>query len=106
MAKAEAKRGDGIEAVSIVTPNHMHFPIAKAFLESGIHVICDKPLTSTLSDAKKLVALAEQSGRLFVLTHNYTGYPMMRQARDMVSKGKLGDIRVVQVEYPQDWLSE
>jgi predicted dehydrogenase len=106
MAKAEAKRPDGIEAVAIVTPNHMHWPAAKAFLEAGIHVICDKPLTSTLADAKKLAALAEKSGKLFVLTHNYTGYPMVRQAREMVQKGQLGEIRVVQAEYPQDWLTE
>jgi predicted dehydrogenase len=106
MAKAESKRPDGIEAVAIVTPNHMHFPAAKAFLEAGIHVICDKPLTSTLGDAKKLAALVEKSGKLFVLTHNYTGYPMVRQAREMVQKGQLGNLRVVQVEYPQDWLTE
>jgi predicted dehydrogenase len=106
MAKAEAKRSDGIEAVSIVTPNHLHYPAAKAFLEGGIHVICDKPLTSTLADARKLAALAEKSGRLFVLTHNYTGYPMVRQAREMVANGQLGEIRVVQVEYAQDWLTE
>jgi predicted dehydrogenase len=105
MAKAEAKRPDGIEAVSIVTPNHMHYPAAKAFLEAGIHVICDKPLTSTLADAKKLATLVEKSGKVFVLTHNYTGYPMIRQAREMVQKGQLGEIRVVQAEYPQDWLS-
>ncbi len=84
MAKAEAKRPDGIEAVAIVTPNHMHYPAAKAFLEAGIHVICDKPLTSTLGDAKKLAALVEKTGKLFILTHNYTGYPMVRQAREMV----------------------
>lgn len=106
MAKAEAKRPDGIEAVAIVTPNHMHWPAAKAFLEAGIHVICDKPLTSTLADARKLAALVEKSGKIFVLTHNYTGYPMVRQAREMVQKGQLGEIRVVQVEYPQDWLTE
>lgn len=106
MAKAEAKRSDGIEAVAIVTPNHMHYPAAKAFLEAGIHVICDKPMTSNLADAKKLAALAGKSGRLFVLTHNYTGYPMVRQAREMVAKGVLGDLRVVQAEYPQDWLTE
>jgi predicted dehydrogenase len=106
MAKAEAKRPDGIEAVSIVTPNNMHFPPAKAFLEAGIHVICDKPLTSTLADAKKLAALVKKTGKVFVLTHNYTGYPMVRQAREMVEKGVLGDIRVVQAEYPQDWLTE
>lgn len=106
MAKAEAKRPDGIEAVAIVTPNHVHFPAAKAFLEAGIHVICDKPLTSTLADARKLAAIAKKSGRLFVLTHNYTGYPMIRQARDMVATGKLGAIRLVQAEYAQDWLTE
>ena len=105
MAKAEAAREDGIEAVSIVTPNHMHYPAAKAFLEAGIHVICDKPLTSTLEDARALAGLAEKSGRLFVLTHNYTGYPMARQAREMVANGELGDIRLVQAEYSQDWLS-
>jgi predicted dehydrogenase len=106
MAKAEAKRPDGLEAVAIVTPNHVHFPAAKAFLEAGIHVICDKPLTSTLADAKKLAAIANKSGKLFVLTHNYTGYPMVRQAREMVQKGVLGTIRLVQAEYPQDWLTE
>jgi len=106
MAKAEAKRPDGIEAVSIVTPNNVHFPAARAFLEAGIHVICDKPLTSTLADAKKLAALVDKTGKVFVLTHNYTGYPMIRQAREMVAKGELGDIRVVQAEYPQDWLTE
>ncbi len=106
MAKAEAKRPDGIEVVAIVTPNHVHFAAAKAFLEAGIHVICDKPLTSTLSDAKKLAVVAKKSGKLFVLTHNYTGYPMVRQAREMVAKGMLGKIRLVHAEYPQDWLTE
>jgi predicted dehydrogenase len=106
MAKAEAARADGIEAVAIVTPNHMHYPAAKAFLEAGIHVICDKPLTATLEDAKALAALADKSGKVFVLTHNYTGYPMIRQARAMVRDGQLGTLRVVQAEYPQDWLTE
>lgn len=106
MAKAEAARPDGIEAVSIVTPNHMHYPAAKAFLEAGIHVICDKPMTATLGDAKKLAALVKKTGKLFILTHNYTGYPMIRQAREMVAQGKLGDIRIVQAEYPQEWLTE
>ncbi|WP_299877047.1 Gfo/Idh/MocA family oxidoreductase [uncultured Sulfitobacter sp.] len=106
MAIREARRKDGIEAVSIVTPNHAHYAAAREFLKRGIHVICDKPLTSTLADAKKLVKAAEQSGALFILTHNYTGYPMVRQAREMVAKGDIGTIRVVQVEYPQDWLSE
>ncbi|WP_127598872.1 Gfo/Idh/MocA family protein [Nitratireductor alexandrii] len=106
MAKAEAARADGIEAVAIVTPNHMHYPAAKVFLEAGIHVICDKPMTANLEDAKKLAALVKQTGKVFVLTHNYTGYPMVRQARAMVAGGELGDLRVVQVEYPQDWLTE
>ena len=106
MAKAEAARDDGIEVVAIVTPNHVHFPAARAFLEAGIHVICDKPLTSNLADARKLAALVERSGRVFVLTHNYTGYPMVRQARAMIAAGQLGEIRVVQVEYPQDWMTE
>lgn len=106
MAKAEAKRPDGIEAVVIVTPNHMHYPAAKAFLEAGIHVICDKPLTATLADARKLAALVQESGRLLILTHNYTGYPMVRQAREMVAAGALGPIRLVHAEYVQDWLTE
>ncbi len=106
MASREARRKDGIEAVAIVTPNHMHFPIAREFLKRGIHVICDKPLTSTLADAKKLARLAGESDALFVLTHNYTGYPMVRQAREMIANGDLGAIRVVQAEYAQDWLTE
>ncbi|SEF06652.1 Predicted dehydrogenase [Rhizobiales bacterium GAS188] len=106
MAKAEAARPDGIEAVSIVTPNHVHAPAARAFLEAGIHIICDKPLTTTLKEARSLAAAAKKSGRIFALTHNYTGYPMVRQARDMVQKGQLGRIRIVQVEYVQDWLTE
>ncbi len=105
MADAESSRSDGIEAVAIVTPNHMHFAPAKAFLEAGIHVICDKPLTSSLADAKKLAQIVEKTGKVFVLTHNYTGYPMVRQAREMIAKGQLGKIRVVQAEYPQDWLT-
>ena len=106
MAKREARLKNGIEAVAIVTPNHLHYPVAREFLKRGIHVICDKPLTSTLADARKLVKAAEKSDALFVLTHNYTGYPMARQAREMVADGDLGDIRLVQVEYPQDWLTE
>jgi len=106
MAKREARLKNGIEAVAIVTPNHMHYPIAREFLKRGIHVICDKPMTSTLSDARKLAKLAENSDALFVLTHNYTGYPMMRQAREMVASGLLGKIRLVNVEYVQDWLTE
>ena len=106
MAIREARLKNGIEAVSIVTPNHVHYAAAREFLKRGIHVICDKPLTSTLADAKKLVKAAESSSALFVLTHNYTGYPMVRQAREMVADGAIGSVRVVQVEYPQDWLTQ
>jgi predicted dehydrogenase len=105
MAKAEAAREDRIEAVAIVTPNHLHYPMAKAFLEAGIHVICDKPLTTTLAEALDLEAAVKRSGLIFGLTHNYTGYPMVRQARQMVADGLLGKIRLVQVEYAQDWLA-
>jgi predicted dehydrogenase len=106
MATREARRRDGIEAVAIVTPNHMHAPVAMQFLRRGIHVICDKPLTATLPEAKRLAKAAEASGVIFALTHNYTGYPMIRQAAAMVRNGDLGEIRVVQVEYAQDWLAE
>lgn len=105
MAKREKRLKDGIDVVAIVTPNHLHFAPAKAFLDRGIHVICDKPLTTSLKDARKLAALVEKSGCLFALTHNYTGYPMVRQARQMVADGLLGKIRVVQAEYAQDWLT-
>ena len=105
MAQKESARKDGIQAVSIVTPNHVHFGPAKAFLEAGIHVICDKPITSTLEDARALAAIKPTKGAKFLLTHNYTGYPLMRQARELVKSGALGKIRVVQVEYPQDWLT-
>lgn len=106
MAKREARLKTGIDAVAIVTPNHMHYPVAREFLKRGIHVICDKPLTSTLPDAKRLVKLVESSDALFILTHNYTGYPMIRQAREMIANGEIGRIRLVQAEYPQDWLTE
>ena len=106
MAQKEARRKDGIEAVAIVTPNHMHAPVAVEFIKRGIHVICDKPLTATLPEAKKLAKTAEASGVVFALTHNYTGYPMIRQAREMIAAGALGDIRLVNVEYIQDWLAE
>jgi predicted dehydrogenase len=106
MAKAEAKRADGIEAVAIVTPNHMHYPVARAFIEAGIHVICDKPLSLNLKEAKALEALLKKKPNIiFALTHNYSGYPMIRQAREMIANGELGDIRLVQGEYPQDWLA-
>ena len=105
MAAAEAAREDGIEAVSIVTPNHVHAAASKAFLARGIHVICDKPLTSTLEEATTLEQAVTDAKALFILTHNYTGYPMIRQAREMVAAGDLGTIRIVQAEYPQDWLT-
>lgn len=106
MAAKEARRKDGIEAVAIVTPNHMHAPVAMQFMRRGIHVICDKPMTATLAEAKRLAKAAEAAGVVFALTHNYTGYPMVRHARAMAKAGELGEIRVVQVEYPQDWLAE
>src|ERR1700674_739202 len=106
IAAAEAKRPDRIDAVSIVTPNHLHFEPAKAFLEAGIHVICDKPLTTTVEDALALAEIVRRSGLIFGLTHNYTGYPLVRQAREMIEAGELGRIRVGQVEYAQDWLTQ
>ena len=105
MAARESRRKDGIEAVAIVTPNHMHAPVALQFVKRGIHVICDKPLTATLPEAKRLAKAVTESGVVFVLTHNYTGYPMIRQAKAMVAAGDLGEIRLVQVEYVQDWLA-
>ncbi len=106
MAAKEKSRPDRIEAVSIVTPNHRHHGPAKLFLESGFHVICDKPLTTNLADAGDLAEAVRRTGLVFGLTHNYTGYPMVRQARTMIADGELGRIRVVQVEYAQDWLTE
>lgn len=105
MADAEAARPDRIDAVSIVTPNHMHHGPAKAFLEAGIAVICDKPMTTSLADAQDLAATASRTGAPFVLTHNYSGYPMVRQMRAMVAEGVLGAVRVVQAEYAQEWLA-
>ncbi len=105
MARGETARQDRIDAVSVVTPNHFHFPVAKVFLDAGFHVICDKPLTTTLGDAEELVGIVHRTDLLFALTHNYTGYPMVRQAREMVAAGELGKLRIIQVEYPQDWLT-
>lgn len=106
MAREEAARPDGIEVVAIVTPNDQHAPAAEVFLRAGIHVICDKPVTTTLAEARRLKSLVQETGRLFAVTHNYTGYPMVRHARQLVRDGTLGEIRVVQVEYAQDWLTE
>ncbi len=105
MIAAEAKRPDGVEVVSVVTPNHMHYPQSAAFLEAGIDVICDKPLTTSLADAEKLVKLAANKQRLLGVTFNYTGYPMVRHAKQLVADGLVGTLRVVQVEYPQGWLA-
>ncbi len=104
MAKEEAARPDGIDFVMICTPNHMHYPVAKAFLEAGIHVVCDKPMTFTLEEAEDLVKLVGQKKLVFALTHNYTGYPTVRHAQAMVKQGLIGDVRKVLVEYNQDWL--
>jgi predicted dehydrogenase len=106
MFAAEAARDDGIEAVAIVTPNHLHAPVARAALQAGLHVICDKPLTTTVAEAEALVALAAESGRVFAVTYNYSGYPMVRQARAMVAQGLLGDLRVVRAQYAQAWLAD
>jgi predicted dehydrogenase len=105
MARKEASRPDGIEVVVVVTPNHLHFPVAKAFLEAGVHVICDKPLTTTLSDALALRDLVTATGKLFFVTYTYGTYPMVSQAREMVRGGQLGTVRVVQAEYAQGWLT-
>ena len=105
MARAERTRPDRIDVVAIVAPNHVHHAAARAFLDAGFHVICDKPLARTVDEAEDLAGAVARSGKLFVLTHNYTGYPMVRQAREMVAAGELGAIRVVQAEYPQDWLT-
>lgn len=105
MAEKESSREDGIDVVAIVTPNHLHYPIAEAFLSKNIHVICDKPLTHNLEDAEKFLESVKKSNALFALTHNYTGYPMVRQAREMFRNGEIGNLRVIQVEYAQDWLT-
>ncbi len=106
MAVAEAARADGIEAVSIVTPNHMHAAPAVAFLRAGIHVICDKPLAATPEQAAKIAEAAAGSSARFFLTHNYAALPMVREARALVAEGTLGRIRLVQAEYLQGWLSD
>jgi predicted dehydrogenase len=106
MIAGESAREDGVEVIAIVTPNHMHFPIGKACLEGGFHVICDKPMTVTLDEARELRRIADVNGRILAVTYNYSGYPMVRQAQAMIERGELGRLRVVQGEYAQDWLSE
>jgi predicted dehydrogenase len=97
--------GERMDFVSIVTPNHMHYAPAKMALQNGFHVVCDKPIAFNLKEAKDLARLVKKTGLLFALTHNYTGYPMVKQARMMIANGKIGKIRKVVVEYPQGWLS-
>ena len=105
MAEVEASLEDGIEAVAVVTPNHLHAQVAEAFLNNGIHVICDKPLTSSLADAEELASIVKDTGLVFAVTYNYSGYPMVRQAREMIQNGDLGELRVIQIEYAQGWLA-
>ena len=106
MAAAEARRPDGIDFVIVATPNHLHYPVAKAFLDAGIHVVCDKPLAHSVAEGEVLAALVDQGTRLFALTYTYTGYPAVRQARAMVRSGQLGRLRKVLVEYNQSWLMD
>ncbi|HTR06604.1 MAG TPA: Gfo/Idh/MocA family oxidoreductase [Paraburkholderia sp.] len=105
MASVEGAREDGIEAVAIVTPNHLHAPVAHAFLDAGIHVICDKPLAVSLAEGEALAQHARDAQRVFALTHTYSGYPLVRHARERVEAGEIGEVRIVQVEYAQDWLA-
>ena len=105
LAEAKLPEGERMDFVSIVTPNHVHFGPAKLALENGFHVVCDKPVTFSVDEAEQLVELVEKTGLVFALTHNYTGYPMVKQARDMVAAGRIGKVRKVVVEYPQGWLA-
>lgn len=106
MARDEASIADGIDFAIVATPNHLHAPVASAFLKAGIHVICDKPLADSLPHAEDIAGVLKRSGRLLALTQVYTGYPMIREARDFVRSGRLGELRKVQVEYHQDWLRD
>lgn len=105
MAQAEATRADGVDAVMITTPNHMHFPAAQAFMEQGIDVICDKPLTNETAEADALVAATAQSGMVFAVGYAMSCYPMIRQAREIVAAGTLGKINQIHVEFMQDWMT-
>lgn len=105
MADAEAKRSDGIDFVVVVTPNAQHYAAAKAFLSHGINVVCDKPLTFEVAEAEELGMLARQKGLLFCVTYAYTGYPVVKQARELIRRGEIGEIRFVSAEYPQEWLA-
>ncbi len=105
MALTEAARADGIDVVAICTPNFTHFPIAKAFLEAGIDVICEKPLTTTLQDAEALAEVVSQTGRFLGVTYTYSGYPLIVEARMRIQAGLIGKVRTVQVEYPLEWMA-
>jgi predicted dehydrogenase len=105
MVRAESARADRIDVAAIVTPNHLHHSGAKKFLDAGYHVICDKPMTTTVADATDLVTTAERARRVLAVTYNYSGYPLVRQAKEMIAAGELGELRLVQVEYAQDWLT-
>jgi predicted dehydrogenase len=104
--EAELPEGERIDFVSVTTPNHLHHKVSKAFIENNIHVVCDKPMTKTVEEAEELCRLVEKHDVIFALTHNYTAYPMVKEARKMVRDGKLGKLRKVIVEYPQGWLSQ
>ena len=106
MAETEGSRADGIDFVCIVTPNNSHFAIAKTFLENGINVVCDKPLTTDYQEAIELAELAKSKGLLFAVTYTYSGYPALKQAKEMIAQGEIGDIRFIKAEYPQEWLAE
>jgi predicted dehydrogenase len=105
MARIEATLSEGIDFVIVATPNHLHYPVAKAFLEAGIHVVCDKPLAFSVAEGEALATLVDRHARLFALTYNYTGYPAVREAREMIRRGELGPLRKVIVEYNQSWLT-
>jgi predicted dehydrogenase len=105
MLAAESQRSDRIDVVAVVTPNHLHYAAARRCLEAGFHVICDKPLTKIVAEAQDLLDVATRTRRVLAVTYNYSGYPLVRQARDMIAGGELGELRVVQVEYAQGWLA-
>lgn len=105
MLAAESQRADRIDAVVVVTPNHLHHAMSRRCLEAGFHVICDKPLTNTVSEARELLELSQRAQRVLAVTYNYSGYPLVRHARELIASGELGTLRVVQVEYAQGWLS-
>jgi predicted dehydrogenase len=106
MAAAEASRPDGVEAVAILTPNHLHAPVARAFMAHGVHIICEKPMTATRGEAEDLAALAAARNTIFLVTHSYTGFPLVRRARELVRSGALGDVRSVRVSYFQNWMAD